>query len=61
MLQNILNLNGAQELSKTEQQTIVGGGGKCNPLPEERHCNSNADCPWGYECSPFNACVCANP
>ena len=40
MLKSILKLNGAQELSKTEQESINGGGGPtlrrcCDP---ELHC-----------------------
>ena len=29
MLKNILNLDGAQELSKNEQKMTLGGGGGC--------------------------------
>jgi len=31
MLKNILNLEGAQPLQKTEQQGVNGGGRCCNP------------------------------
>ena len=40
MLKNILNLNGAQELSKNEQKSLIGGGpGDCL-----QGCNSQWDC-----------------
>jgi len=40
MLKNILNLNGAQQLSENEQQSINGGGGVFGPS-----CKYHADCP----------------
>jgi len=52
MLKNILNLNGAQKLSKGEQKSIFGGGSCSNPDPQST-CENNcsADC---YEvfCGP---------
>ena len=54
MLKNILNLEGAQQLSKTEQNAINGGaGGSCIdnctiggiPCPSQMHCVA-------YWCSP---------
>lgn len=34
-MKNLMNLNGAQELSKSEQKNINGGGLDCNTM-----------CPW---------------
>ena len=47
MLKNILNLNGAQKLSKTEQATINGGGSsrcavnECAGQPNGSCCTNN--------------------
>ncbi len=56
MLKNILKLNGAQEMSKKELQTINGGGrvGNC-PKPSFRSC---AD---GYCCTPYGCEVAPHP
>lgn len=43
MLKNILKLDGAQKLSKSEQKSINGGGGLC----------SESECLPGY----FKSCV----
>ncbi|MDY8138296.1 hypothetical protein [Aquimarina sp. 2201CG5-10] len=34
-MKNLLNLNGAQKLSKNEQQSINGGVAGCTPCPED--------------------------
>jgi hypothetical protein len=44
MLKNILNLDGAQQLSKSEQKTINGGKIACWGT-------TNTSCPSGYCCS----------
>ena len=49
MLQNILELNGAQKLSKNELQSIQGG--KCTGPDCLRPCNSQYDCPQCFTCS----------
>ena len=37
MLKNILNINGTQQLSKNEQQSINGGGGtRCVTYPADK-------------------------
>ena len=62
MLKNILNLKGAQQLSKKEQNTINGGGGCINnctigghSCPPQMHCVGYF-CQTGqyiaYECVP---------
>jgi hypothetical protein len=50
MLKNILNLNGAQELSKNAQKVITGGG------PIQQQCGDGCDvngCPSNEECIEF--------
>lgn len=48
MLKNILNLEGAQQLTKTEQKKIAGGN-----APGE-----GGNCPTGYrQCQPWGACL----
>ncbi len=45
MLKNILKLNGAQEMSKKELQTINGGGLNCKGRPDGTPCgNGGAKC-----------------
>ncbi|MBW1296867.1 hypothetical protein [Aquimarina litoralis] len=47
MFKNLLNLNGAQAISKKEQQTINGGGlsrGNCYPFFHLGSCRFNCDC-----------------
>ncbi len=39
MLKNILNLEGAQQLSKKEQSSINGGGINCKGSSDYRRCN----------------------
>ena len=49
MLKNILNLNGAQKLSKNEQKNISGG------LRIYKSCqDATAICPVGTECVGFD-------
>ena len=38
-MKNLLNLNGAQSLSKAEQKTIKGGGLDCSIQDNGRRCN----------------------
>ena len=45
MLKNILNVNGAQEMSKTEQKAIKGSGAGSRSL-----CNSTCSGPIGSAC-----------
>lgn len=40
MLKNILNLDGAQELSKEQQRKVLGSGSQ----PPEGHCPYNTGC-----------------
>jgi coenzyme F420-reducing hydrogenase gamma subunit len=48
MLKNILNLKGAQQLSKKEQNAINGGAGSCGYATESL---CNAACPsYPWEC-----------
>lgn len=49
MLKNILNLKGAQQLSKKEQNAIHGGGGGSCGYETEILCEGN--CPsWPWDC-----------
>lgn len=45
MLKNILNLEGAQQLSKNEQQSIQGGKDPdwCVGKPDDTQCGGNPD------------------
>jgi hypothetical protein len=38
-MKNLLNIKGAQKLSKQEQNSITGGGLDCSPLPDGTRCN----------------------
>ncbi len=40
MLKNILNLDGAQPMSKNEQKSIKGSGPKCSPLTGCSDCDT---------------------
>jgi len=51
MLKNILNLNGAQELSKNEQKTIQGAGGSRMLCIDQ--CQGGGPCPSGSSCVIF--------
>ena len=53
MLKNILNLNGAQQLNKSEQNSINGGGYDCGALPGV-HCSDGYCC--GTCSGPKNTC-----
>ena len=53
MLKNILNIEGAQQLSKNEQQSINGGGYDCDNLPGV-HCSDGYCC--GSCGGPKNTC-----
>jgi len=53
MLQNILNLNGIQKLTKTHQKTIHGGSDSEDcppPLPGFYHCPQNQGEYYGCNC-----------
>lgn len=49
MLKNILNLKGAQQLNKTEQKSINGGGTACSSNPRRV-------CQPGYVMNPIDYC-----
>lgn len=54
MLKNILNLDGAQQLSKNEQKTINGGRLRCDastPCPANQCCSGSS---LGGVCYPYN-------
>ena len=54
MLKNILNLEGAQQLSKNEQSYINGGGTDCGTRPGV-HCSDGYCC---GSCGGFgNTCI----
>ena len=48
MLKNILNLKGAQQLNKSEQNAIHGGEKSSNNCTN--NCSSNSDCSFGEQC-----------
>ena len=52
MLKNILNLEGAQQLSKNEQQTINGGGIYCRVQDYGKVCNG-----LGHICCGTGLCL----
>ncbi|MCF6306340.1 MAG: hypothetical protein L3J09_00110 [Flavobacteriaceae bacterium] len=54
MLKNILKLEGAQQLSKKEQQSISGGGTVCYGGLPGVHCSNGYCC--GYCTGPGNTC-----
>ncbi len=54
MLKQILNLKGAQQLSKNEQQSINGGGYDCNGAPGV-HCTDGYCC--GSCTGPMGTCL----
>jgi hypothetical protein len=54
MLKNILNLDGAQQLSKNEQKEINGGRKACNNNLPNAGCGPNECCSVGI-CKPFGA------
>jgi len=56
MLKNILNLNGAQELSKNEQQSIQGSGLNCANLPNGTICGAQGQRCCGGICPYNNPC-----
>lgn len=59
MLKNILKLDGAQSLSKTEQKTINGGFTGSNGCTTDADCELTGDfCPGLVRCLPFNGGVC---
>ena len=51
MLKNILNLKGAQQLSKTEQKSLVGGGS--GSLCIDQCMAAGGLCPSGSSCVHF--------
>ena len=52
MKKSILNLAGAQELSKNEKKSVLGG---------KQSCVTNSNCPPGYCCKAIGKyCVIAN-
>lgn len=59
MLKNILNLKGAQQLSKKEQNAINGGAGGCGSFSTESLCLQSCPAyPWecvGVSCGPFGS------
>ena len=55
MLKNILNLEGAQELSANEQKTIIGGDAPvCDPGFVARRCTDFGTVPSYWTCLPVN-------
>ena len=58
MLKNILNLKGAQQLSKKEQSSINGGVDTdfCKRNPQNTPCGLNAICCGGV-CQSGNTCL----
>ena len=52
MLQNILNFNGAQELSAKEQASINGGGGICYSRSCPSWCVCNQSTNYICDCTP---------
>jgi hypothetical protein len=56
MLKNILNLNGAQQLSKKDQKSTNGGACQCQGrCPLGYHCVGKCGCE--IDCPPGQVCI----
>lgn len=55
MLKNILNLEGAEELSATEQKSILGGNAPlCDDGFTAKRCTESGTVPAYWACVPIN-------
>jgi hypothetical protein len=56
MLKAILNLEGAQKLTKNEQKTIKGGyAPSCEIGEKALRCNEGGTVPWYWSCVPVSS------